>query len=385
MKRLTNPKLNLINITVRKFISIVIFLAFSSVAFADHSTKTSLETPLEWKWAKVFNSVVLISSENTSDKVIDEPVPKEFFEEFDDRQRGPNFEEFVPKLPEYGMGTGFFINKIHVVTNYHVIRNFDSIKIYAYDYPFPITDIKIIGYDAEVDIAVIEVIEDIEHDSLEWADNEPLIGDQVYALGHGVSQIWSLTEGILSYDYRPNPSTSFVHYIQTDAVINSGNSGGPLLNEEGEVIGVTTLLISPDKSYVGYGYVIPTPLVKRVVGQILATGKHIKPSIGIMMGIIDDRELYKKLQTAGVDHLLEIKEVIVDSPAYRFGLLAGDIIVSIDGKDIQVVPQVIELLWQRNPGDQLEFKVYRNNEYKIIDLVLGTIKPITSGTDIYSK
>ena len=104
-----------------------------------------------------------------------------------------------------------------------------------------------------------------------------------------------------------------------------------------------------------------------------------------MMGIIDDRELYEKLKADGIDHLLEIKEVIVDSPAYRFGLLAGDIIVSIDDNDIQVVPQVIELLWQRNPGDQLAFKVYRNNEYKIIDVVLGTIEPVTSGTGIYAK
>ena len=185
-----------------------------------------------------------------------------------------------------------------------------------------------------------------------------------------------MTQGILSYDYRPNPSSSFVHYIQTDAVINAGNSGGPLMNEDGEVIGVATLLISPDRNYVGYGYVIPTPLVKRVVSQILATGKHVKPSIGIMMGIIDDRELYEKLKAEGIDHYLEIKEVIVDSPAYRFGLLAGDIIVSIDDNDIQVVPQVIELLWQRNPGDQIRFNVYRNGEHQIIDVVLGTIEPV---------
>ena len=370
---------------MKKIISIIVFLVFSSVAFADHNTNTSLETQSEWKWEKVFNSVVLISSENTVEKVITEPVPKEFFEEFNDKKMPPAVEDFLPKLPEYGMGTGFFINKIHVVTNYHVIKNFDTLKIYAYDHPFAITDVKLVGYDAEVDIAVLEVLEDINHDTIPWADTEPYIGDTVYALGHGISQIWSLTQGILSYDYRPNPSTSFVHYIQTDAVINAGNSGGPLLNEQGEVVGVCTLLISPDRNYVGYGYVIPTPLVKRVVTQILATGKHVKPSIGIIMGIVDDRQLYKKLQTAGVNHLLEIKEVVVDSPAYRFGLLAGDIIVSIDNNDIQVVPQVIELLWQRNPGDQLAFKIYRNDEYKIIDVVLGTIEPITQGSGIYPK
>jgi len=355
---------------VKKIISIIIFVIFSSISLA--------ETPINWKWEKAYNSVVLISSEKASEKIITEPVPEEFFEEFDNEKQAPEFEEYTPNLPKYGMGTGFFINKIHVVTNYHVIKNFDTLKIYAYNHPFAITDIKIIGYDEETDIAVIEIIEEIDHTFLEWSDTEPLIGDDVYALGHGISQIWSLTQGILSYDYRPNPASSFVHYIQTDAVINAGNSGGPLLNEDGQVIGVTTLLISPDRNYVGYGYVIPTPLVKRVVSQILATGKHVKPSIGIIMGIVDDRDLYEKLKTKGLDHYLEIKEVIVDSPAYRFGLMAGDIIVSIDDKDIQVVPQVIELLWQRNPGDQLRFNIYRSGTHKIIDVVLEAVesKPI---------
>ena len=361
---------------MKKFISIIIFVIFSSISLA--------ETPADWKWEKVYNSIVLISSEKSPEKIITEPIPKEFFEEFEDEQRPPNIEEYVPNLPEYGMGTGFFINRVHIVTNYHVIKNFDTLKIYAYNHPFAITDVKVIGYDEESDIAVIEIIEEIDHNFLTWADTEPYIGDTVYALGHGISQIWSLTQGILSYDYRPNPASSFVHYIQTDAVINAGNSGGPLLNEDGEVIGVTTLLISPDRNYVGYGYVIPTPLVKRVVSQILATGKHVKPSIGIMMGIIDDRELYEKLKTEGLDHFLEIKEVIVDSPAYRFGLLAGDIIVSIDDKDIQVVPQVIELLWQRNPGDQIRFDIYRNGEHQLIDVVLGTIEP-TKNTQFYQE
>ena len=357
---------------MKKVISILIFVIFSSVSFA--------ETPPEWKWEKAYNSVILISSEKSRENIKIQPTPPDYFKDegpFDKDPEGdslPKSRNYQPQIPEYGMGTGFFINRVHIVTNYHVIRNFDTLKVYAYNHPFAIENVKVIGYDAEVDIAVIEVLEDIDNEFLEWADTKPLIGDDVYALGHGVSQIWSLTKGILSYDYRPNPGTSFVHYIQTDAVINAGNSGGPLFNEEGKVIGVNTLLISPDKNYVGYGYVIPTPLVKRVVEQILATGQHIKPSIGIVMGIIDDEALYGKLKEEGMEHFLEIKEVMPDSPANRFGLLAGDIIVSIDNEDIHVVPHVIEILWQRNPGDQLSFKVYRNGEYKIIDVVLTKVE-----------
>ena len=347
---------------MKKLILITIFVLFSSVSFAEIST--------DWKWGKVFNSIVLVSGENIAEIIIEDPNQKESDE--GPHEKKPKFDTLKPRIIPYGMGTGFFINKLHIVTNYHVIKNFNKISIYAFNHLFAITDVTVVGYDEEIDIAVLQINEhDVPHDFLRWSDDAPLIGDDVYALGHGMSQVWSLTKGILSYDYRQNPSTSFVHYLQTDAVINSGNSGGPLMNEDGEVIGVNTLLISPDKYYVGYGYVIPTPLVKRAVTQILATGEHVKPFMGILMGHIEDRDQYDELKKDGIEHYLEIKEVTKDSPAERFGLLAGDIIVSIDDTDIQVVPQVIEFLWERNPGDQVSFNIYRDYEYITIDVVLG--------------
>ena len=357
---------------MKKLILITVFVLFSSLSFAEIST--------DWKWGKVFNSIVLVSGENIAEIIIEDP--NEENPNAPPHEEESEFDSLKPRIIPYGMGTGFFINKFHIVTNYHVIKNFDKLSIYAFNHLFPITDVTVVGYDAEIDIAVLQINEDVVHDFLKWSDDAPLIGEDVYALGHGMSQVWSLTKGILSYDYRQNPGTSFVHYIQTDAVINSGNSGGPLMNEDGEVIGVNTLLISPDKYYVGYGYVIPTPLVKRAVTQILATGEHVKPFMGILMGHIEDQDQYNELKANGVEHYLEIKEVTKDSPAERFGLKAGDIIISMDDKDIQVVPQVIELLWERNPGDQISFKVYRNNEYHTIDIVLGTAKkdpiPITT-------
>jgi|TARA_R110000744_G_scaffold122325_2_gene227304 serine protease Do len=356
---------------VKKIISIIVLVIFSSVSFAE-----------EWKWENAYNSVVLISGEKTPEKIIGPPAP----ESSNPLDKNTEFDIPIPKqLPEYGMGTGFFINKVHLVTNYHVIKNFDTLKVYTYNHPFAITEVKVIGYDEEIDIAVLEIKEKVNVSFVEWADTEPLIGDDVYALGHGVSQIWSLTKGILSYDYRPNAGTSFVHYLQTDAVINQGNSGGPLLNEDGKVVGVNSLLISPDKNYVGYGYVIPTPLVKRVVEQILATGQHVKPSIGIVMGLVDNRDLYNNLKDIGIDHFLEIKETTKNSSAERFGLLANDIIVSIDDKNIQLVPDVIKLLWERNPGDQISFKVYRKGEYKTINVVLAKVEPKSAPIQTYGN
>ena len=347
---------------MKKFFFIVIFATFLSFPIS------SAETLVEWKWEKAFESVVLISTQ--SEKVADNTLPVEPFPPLkkDDKSLEP-LEPIVP--PKFGMGAGFFINEIHVVTNYHVVKGAEVIRIYAFNHPFEITEVKVVGYDAEVDIAVLEILEDVEHDYLEFANETPLIGDTVYALGHGTSQMWSLTTGIISYDSRKNRQTSFVHYLQTDAVINSGNSGGPLLNENGEVVGVNTLIISPDRYYVGYGYVIPVKLAERVVTQILATGQHIKPSIGILMGIIDDKELFYKLKGEGKEHYLEIKEVVDGSPADRFGFLKGDIIVSIDDVYTAVTEQVIQILWNHSPGDELKFKIYRDGEYIELNLILG--------------
>ena len=164
---------------------------------------------------------------------------------------------------------------------------------------------------------------------------------------------------------------SFVDYYQVDAVINPGNSGGPLLNEEGKIIGVNTLLISPIEYFIGYGYVIPFQLAERVAGQIIQTGVHVKPSIGIMMGIIDVQEEYDKIIAAGLNQFLEIKEVSKGSSAERFGLKAKDLILKIDGYYIEVVPNVIEVLWQRNPGDEIIFEIYRDGEIIEVPVILG--------------
>jgi S1-C subfamily serine protease len=333
----------------------------------------------DWKWESTFDSIVVVTGQKSGESMtflgpddspkgpFDKDPYKDFFDE-----RGEKPEIIVP--PKSSLGTGFFINDIHIVTNYHVVKNMDTFTIYTWSFPFAVKEVVLIGYDETVDIAVLEVKEKVKHSHLDWATKNPMIGDDVYALGHGLNLIWSFTKGILSYDYRPNPLDSFVHYYQTDAVINPGNSGGVLLNEQGEVIGVNTLLISPTAYYVGYGYSIPWKLAKRVAEQIIQVGHHTKPSIGIQMGIIDDKELFVQLTGRGIEHFLEIKEVMPDSAAMRFGLMAGDIIVSMDNAPIKVVPDVIEVLWSKMPGDSVDFVVYRNYEYISLSVILGRVE-----------
>ena len=315
------------------------------------------------KWPNAFDSLVLIQS-----------MPSGFgispYEQFFG-------EENQPMLPpgQAVIGSGFWISDIHIVTNYHVVKDTKELTVWMYGYPFAVTDVKVIGYDPIIDIAVLEVERVLPHSKLKWAKEAPGLGDDVYALGHGLSLPWSLTKGVISTDYRANPKYSFVHYYQTDAVINSGNSGGPLMNEDGEVVGINTLIISPTKYYVGYGYAIPLELSKRVVNQLIQTGKHVWPSIGIKLAIVEKEEQYNELKAKGMDNFLEIKTVTPGSSAEKFGLLPKDIILSINDKIIYTTPDVIELLWTKMPGDILNFKLYRDNEIKNIQLTLGRTDP----------
>ena len=341
----------------------------ASVAFIWPLSVNAQEEIRDWKWEKAFMSVVLISTEQQVATSNFNPPPKVEDTPHSEQATPDNIPSIVP--PKYGMGTGFFIDSLHVVTNYHVIKNADVIKVYSYGYPFEITEVEVVGYDEEVDLAVLKINKIFAHEHINFADEDPLIGDTAYAIGHGAGQMWSLTQGIIGYDTRPNANTSWVHYLQTDAVINHGNSGGPLLNEDGDVIGVNTLIISQTKYYVGYGYAIPTALAERVARQIITTGTHVKPLLGIHMGILEDKQLYEDLVSKGKDHLLEVKKLTPGGPAELFGVKVDDIIVSVDGKPVYVTNEVIRVLWDKLPGEALNLEIYRDGEYITIDVILG--------------
>lgn len=342
-----------------KWLTILFFFISFPIA-ANHYE----EKPAE-KYDDISLGIVLIQSEMIREQSEDLENP---LEKFIGPPDNPDLDNFGN-----GMGTGFFISDTHIVTNYHVVKNSNKITLYSYAWPFDITTAKVIGYDEMIDIAILEIPkeEEFPRSILEFKKEKPRVGDKVYALGHGLGQFWSLTEGIISTDYRPSFTTTFVHYYQTDAVINQGNSGGPLLDDEGHVVGVNTLIWSPTKFYIGYGYAIPAKLVEVIAKEIIETGTFRKPKIGIGMGITEDRELYALTKELGYDSVLEIQEVTPDSSAEVFGLLVGDLIVEVDGKPVVFSADIIEMLWQKNPGDEMTFKFIRNSELMTITLTLG--------------
>lgn len=372
---------------MKKLLVLIVCFLIVTPGYSDHYTQTLKSN----KWQDLEEAVVLITTEISQDvrQPSENPFDKFLRPDSEDKTRpAPKIlpdessheaNEDEPAPVPSGMGTGFFIDQYHIVTNYHVVKERNGkadIKVYSYNYPFVIDDVTLIGYDEEADIAVLRINKDIPHSILEWETERPYAGQESWAIGHGAGQIWSITYGIISSTYRPNYSLStFVHYWQTDTVINSGNSGGPLLDENGHVIGVNTLIISPTKFYVGYGYAVPAALAKRVVEQIIETGYHVKPSIGIMMGTIEDEDHYLSLLEQGITSVLEIKEVTAGTPAEHFGLQSGDIITKVEGQELSTTPEVIEILWTKMPGDELEIEVYRDGEILTITIILDQSAP----------
>lgn len=339
-------------------------------------------------WKDVSSSIVLVfQSQDTQPEIHSEdevPLeeedngPPNRFDKFlePDPERVPPPEEVEKQLS--GLGTGFWIDDKHVVTNYHVIKNMTKVELWMPHYPFPLKDVKIVGVDKSIDLAVLRVNTDIPHSVLKLATERAKVGDHVYAYGHGLSLAWSLTVGVISNNYRQSPQDSFVQYYQTDTVINPGNSGGPLINDDGEVVGVNVLIMSPTRFYIGYGYAIPSPLVKRVVDRIIETGSHKRPGVGIQMGAVEDEETYKILLEKGIESIVVVKELVDGMPAKDFGVKVGDIIVSINDKPVTVSGDLIESLWGFDPGDIIKLGVYRGDDIIYIEIPLVEIPAPTT-------
>jgi len=320
-------------------------------------------------WEKISKGIVLVYNASSEDLVEPDQGSTEKFEKFLNPQDPPKTEELERNLS--GMGTGFWIDDKHIVTNYHVIRNMDNIQIWMPHYPFAIKNVTVVGYDKSIDIAVLKVNTNQPHEILEFAKQPVELGNDVYAYGHGLSMVWSLTSGVVSATHRPNPADSFVNYIQTDTVINPGNSGGPLFNEDGEVVGVNVLIFSPTKFYIGYGYSIPAKLVNRVVTRLIDRGIHQRPSIGIAMGGLEDEELYQKMLDNGIDTIIYISSLVDGQPAKEIGLLEGDFIVSVNDTTISTQIELIEALWDYDPGDIIKIGIYREEKIFYYNIPLG--------------
>jgi S1-C subfamily serine protease len=287
------------------------------------------------------------------------------------------------------LGSGFVIDKSgHVVTNYHVIEGASKVEVsFSGNDEMPAT---VVGKDPSTDIAVLRIkgAQGRALTPLELGSSDAVrVGDAVVAIGNPFGLERTVTAGIVSALQReitaPN-GFAIDRVIQTDAAINHGNSGGPLLNADGKVIGVASQIESSSGGNVGIGFAVPINTVKDVVSQLLEHGKVEHPYIGVEMATITT-ELASNVRLP-VDHGVLIQRVRPGSPAAQAGLrggtaqvvvdgesyfVGGDVITQADGQPIESAEQLRSVVTSKQPGDEIAFEVHRQNETKEVTVKLG--------------
>jgi len=294
--------------------------------------------------------------------------------------RLPRFHPQVPEEEYQGMGSGTIISPDgYILSNYHVIAGADSIAVTLADRRTFAAEV--VGFDSLIDIALLK-IDAQKLPTVPLADSDRLqIGDWVLAIGHPLGMGSTLTHGIVSALGRQagifDPSSEENRYaiesfIQTNAVINPGNSGGPLLDLHGRVVGINTAISTHTRYYIGYSLAVPINLAQEVVDDLLTHGRIVRGYLGVSMESELTQELIAERGLAldrprGV-YLSGVKP---QSPAARGGLRDGDVILSIDGSDVNHSNQIQTLIYGRDPGDAIELQILRDNQPLQRSIILG--------------
>ncbi len=285
-------------------------------------------------------------------------------QQFFERQFGGRG-QMAPQQPQFqhGIGSGVIISPDgYIITNNHVVADATDIKVTLGDRR--ILPAKLIGTDPLTDLAVIK-IEGTNFPNVPLGDSTQLRpGQTVLAFGNPFGFRFTVTRGIVSALNRPNPYNDDPRkpgqFIQTDAAINQGNSGGPLVNAHGEVIGINTFLISPSGSFSGMGFAIPTQIVQPTVDSLVRYGKVSHSYIGV--GITDVTPENAKFFDLKDANGAVISEVQPDSPGAHAGLKVGDVITGLDGKKVSDAGQLQAEVSSKQPGTKVTLDVLRDGK-----------------------
>jgi serine protease Do len=270
------------------------------------------------------------------------------------------------------LGSGFIIKEDGIViTNNHVIANAEDILIRVGDKEY---NAKVIGADPYMDLAVLEMKTKDKFKPVSFGDsNKARVGDWVVAIGNPFGLGGTVTSGIISARNRQIGLTRYEDFIQTDASINQGNSGGPLFNLKGEVIGVNTAIIAPGQSgSIGIGFAIPANAASNVIDQLIKFGETKRGWLGVRI-----QEVTKEI--ADVEKLKKPEGALVasvgqNSPADKAGIKAGDIILEFDGKKINTMKKLPNVVASTEVGKSVELKIWRNKKLISKRLTLGRLE-----------
>ena len=285
---------------------------------------------------------------------------------FEDLFRGPNNGQRGPRSAS-ALGAGFVISEDgYVVTNNHVIEGADEIEVeFINGDVFPA---KIIGTDANIDIALLKIDADTPFEYVGFGNSDVArVGDWVMAMGNPLGQGFSVSAGIISARNR-ELSGPYDDYIQTDAAINRGNSGGPLFNMDGDVIGVNTAIISPSGGSIGLGFSMASNTVEPVLKQLKEYGEVRRGWLGVNIGSVNE-EMAKALGLDDPEGAI-IRDVF-DGPAKDAGLKTMDVIVMFDGKEVADSGALVRIVGATPVGKSVKTIVLRDGKRMSIEVVLG--------------
>jgi serine protease Do len=293
------------------------------------------------------------------------PLEK-FFEQFGGRGMPKGFPQ--GKRAVTGEGSGFFISADgYAVTNNHVVDHAKTVQITMDD--GSTYDAKVVGSDPKTDLALIKVDANKSFPFVKFADRDPRVGDWVVAVGNPFGLGGTVTAGIVSARGRDIGSGPYDDYIQIDAPINKGNSGGPAFNMDGEVIGVNTAIFSPSGGSVGIGFDIPAATAKMVVAQLKEHGRIDRAWLGVQIQPVT-AEIADSLGLKKAEGAI-VAQPQADSPASKAGIVAGDVITEIDGKAIKDSRELARKVGMMAPGTRIKVTLARKGEIKTLTLTLG--------------
>jgi serine protease Do len=298
----------------------------------------------------------------------------EFLKRFFQNQRAPGQERAVPNAPaaqRVALGSGFIVDPSgYVVTNNHVVGEAEKVTVVLQDntkHPA-----KIVGRDEKTDIALLKIDTGKKLPYVKFGDSDAArVGDWVLAVGNPFGLGGSVTAGIVSARGRDLHAGPFDDFLQIDAPINRGNSGGPTFNQQGEVVGINTAIYSPNGGSVGIGFAIPSNLAKNIVAQLKEHGSVERGWLGVrVQGITPDIAKSLGMNPEKPEGAL-VAEVTPGSPAAKAGLRQGDVIAAVDGKTVDQLHDLPRLIAEAGIGKSVDLAVRRNGAEQHLAATLG--------------
>ena len=311
------------------------------------------------------------STSSSPDRQNMPPGMREFFERFFGDRMPFGQGQPGPQRPRNGLGSGFFIDaEGHIVTNNHVIDGAEKIVVTMKDGAK--LDAELIGADSRTDLALLKVKRTKPFPYVAWGDSDRSeVGDWVVAVGNPFGLDHTVTTGIISARGRSIGAGPYDDFLQIDAPINKGNSGGPAFNLNGEVVGVNTAIFSPTGGSVGIGFAIPASLAKGVIEQLKSGGVVRRGWLGVSIQTVSE-DIAAGVGMAKPEGAI-VSSIAKDGPASESDLRVGDVIVEVNGERIEEMPELPRVIAAIPPDETARIVVWRDGKERAVRVTLGAL------------